>query len=337
MINHERIAELRRIVGNVAEDRHEYNHLLEMAYDEYREKELAGLRDARPSPLTEVPEHVRDAYVAVSQKSLSSYHDCILAALNAYIAGPSPAPAAEPLTEVSKRLNILANGIADALEDRSKMCDAAGAYERAAAYHNAAMEAQTILTGSAGWQLNLQKKLFSTTPTPAPAAEKDGNCPVCGVAWSNHPIDVCCRSTPSPAAEPRQQMDRGWRINREVNGGVEGWVGLYKKEAGPNNIFGYLHEDEAELIAESPKCRECNGTGTVNTFDGKDTGSNTAENWPGPCPKCQAEQAGEIDPMDALHTRLADMFREKESTWNELALCNVLFRLIKELRKRGGR
>ncbi len=42
-------------------------------------------------------------------------------------------------------------------------------------------------------------------------------------------------------------------------------------------------------------CCECNGTGTINAFDGKDTGSNTAENWPAPCPYCNDTGTIEAD------------------------------------------
>lgn len=51
----------------------------------------AGLRDARPSLLTEVPENVRAAFINCDS---GNYEPRLLAALNAYIAGPSPA--AEP-------------------------------------------------------------------------------------------------------------------------------------------------------------------------------------------------------------------------------------------------
>lgn len=41
-------------------------------------------------------------------------------------------------------------------------------------------------------------------------------------------------------------MNNEWKINREVNGGIEGWVALYK--VSPMCPFAYVHEDEAEEI-----------------------------------------------------------------------------------------
>lgn len=52
----------------------------------------SGLRDARPTLLAEVPEHVWNAFC-----SRVMTRDALLNALNAYIAGPTPDPAAEPV------------------------------------------------------------------------------------------------------------------------------------------------------------------------------------------------------------------------------------------------
>ncbi len=62
-------------------------------------------------------------------------------------------------------------------------------------------------------------------------------------------------------------------------------------------LVGYLGGGVWEKVPDYSKlqaeistncCKQCNGTGEVNSWNGTDTGSNTAENWPGPCPVCKS-------------------------------------------------
>lgn len=49
------------------------------------------------------------------------------------------------------------------------------------------------------------------------------------------------------------------------------------------------------------KCKECGGTGCVNTFDGSDTGGATAEYWPGPCPSCVGSTEPKKMPLECIN------------------------------------
>lgn len=97
-----------------------------------------------------------------------------------------------------------------------------------------------------------------------------------------------------PVKEPAVSADEDYRKFGHIHyWDVPELLALFEKHGGEvvekwGARFCRDHTSNTALkkLVTNRKCPWCEGRGVVNTFDGKDTGSNTAENWPGPCPEC---------------------------------------------------
>lgn len=138
--------------------------------------------------------------------------------------------------------------------------------------------------------VKLLQKLYTHVEQNMPKS-----CGMCG-----HP-DACCDSDcvgaahdSNTLAEIRQaiksiEAERDTR-GRLVNAAKEA-VDLMDAAASGEYIMDSFSSQPLRMALNTervhpPACSECGGTGVVNTFDGKDTGSNTADNWSGLCPNC---------------------------------------------------